>query len=240
MSEDNRKPEKVFKLKPHINSEGLEVARTILNGLSNIAGAWVTYGKEIKNINDGGYENYENYILNALNKLNSNEAALHFLVDEKHKMIGKLNKAIFKEKSSEEKECRSYLDLLILPTILNCEEVIANHKRLPIEQISIPTKIEKPVVIESKIKGPGIEKLTIDPAPETMDGISESSESIIFDQISCKATKEEILKFFMILSKAINPSNAKPYMSVAEITKTRKRNFIGIYVQFLFSLWPTC
>lgn len=221
LDENNKsKPIRMLKIQP----TGIEVAADLAKDIFEIIGTVGKYGKQVEQDIDSRFEQYSKNLQNALNAMTDDVVAFHFLISEKQKLRGEIpkHKKNFEDRNLAEKSLE-----LILRKIEDCEERIENRKKHPIQQkeISIPTKIEKPVVIESKIKVPVIEDLTIDPAPETMDDISVSSESIIFDQISCKAEKEEILAYFMVLSKAINPSNARPYMSVAEITKMMNKSF---------------
>jgi hypothetical protein len=48
-----------------------------------------------------------------------------------------------------------------------------------------------------------------------------------FMQITCKADKEQILDYFMILSKERNKSNMKPYMDAKDIKGLVEKNFIA-------------
>ncbi len=228
MSKENKEPdpEKIFYMKPYIKSEGSEAIEIIGKGVVDFLTTSNNFRKKMKEIGDDGFETYKKHLQNELNKKNLTEG-LRFLIAEKHKMVVGMNNAKHELNGFNRDHCKKCLELLILPKISEYEELIAFNEKFPLlEKNTETTKTEEPLKPGNSWEIKKIEN------KEIIHSVSPIEKAILiappfipFDQISCNATKEQILDFFMVLTKAVNLVYEKPFMQETEVSRMLNKCF---------------
>jgi hypothetical protein len=163
-----------------------------------------------------------------LEKLNVTEAC-HFLRAEKRKYVNKVIEAKIREDGYNRKYYQKVIDEIIEPLLKDWGPELEYINSLPLSQpVGSSENVLTPETIEDQ-KQIETTKTSITPiiVEEVVPEIIEEPPELPggFAQIECEASKEQILNYFMILTKEKNPLNGEPYMDDKDVEEFVKKNF---------------
>lgn len=219
MESDNNKPKKVvyFKMPPPS-----PYFATTLNAFSEIR-------KSLKELRDSSKKEEDDLKQNLLKYFKSIEAKLKelkdedekrdYLLNEKRKFEGNVIEAQINKDGYDRHYYKQFLDIIIYPLLKSIESDLELSRKLESKKIlelaknttEAETKNKKPIQETAEI----ISKLT-KPDPKLPAG---------FSQIKCDATQDQILNYFLILSKEKNTVNNEIFMEENDIFEFVKKNF---------------
>jgi hypothetical protein len=178
-------------------------------------------------------------IKNKAIEFNDDAKMLVFLLSEKNKNNDKIIQAKIEKNDLDRKYCESLLKIIIDPYIEDTKSRILLRETVPgLKGIKAPEKSLNDEYENRKIQN---DALIPDKTSENQDSSSSGKEISIklpdeFQQIKCKANKNEIIDFFMRLANKKNEIYNKPYLEEAEVMKLLDKNFkifnqtpIGLY-----------
>ena len=197
---------------------------TVKKGLDEL----VKYGKEIEQSKQKYLLEYFNWLQNKIQGLNEASEICRFLFSEKGKFGEKVVSANIRKDGYDRKLYQAVIDEIIEPILNRWKSELEFEKTLPTAKIivSIPN-IQKQEIVENKPSSETV-KTIASPIVEKTDQKNIETQFKLpegFKQIKCEARKEEILNYFMILSKEKNRLSDKFYMEAKDILDFIKKNF---------------
>jgi hypothetical protein len=199
------------------------------------------YGKKVEEIRRKNLEVYYSAVKKKLDEFKDDTKMLEFLFYEKGKINSKIIEANIKRDKGEKIYFESAINIIIDPLIEHYKNWLSFKKTIPelnkpnSPEISLQEKNEN---IQDKSEIPDL-----DSKQEAPDSLFTKEEIAIelpkeFQQIDCKANKEEIVSYFMRLVNKKNEVNGKPYMNEADVVKLLNNNFKIFNCKPIFQYFP--
>ena len=227
-TEKNEKFIKIFELNQKVSENRAAVYSEIGRSVNNIVKAFVKYGKEVQQATTEYLQKYFDWIKTHIADLNDPVEVCQFLIKEKGRLNGKVIEAKINKNGYLEKDYQTTIDQIIFPLLKHYEWELEFEKKHPTEK----TIVYKPYFPKQKtLEIPtASEIIKTNEKPVDEKNISKITENIFplpdgFKQIECEATKEEILHYFMILTKEKNYLNDEFYMNEKDVDEFVKNNF---------------
>jgi|GEM_PF-5014500 len=228
----NPKFTKYFEQKKEQFGEDKVVNKKIVEEVGNIFSTLGNYGKQIEQIQRQRVQSYVNNIKTRIVELDDVNKLCHFLLDEKREYGLKIIEAKTTKNDLDKEYYQTVINEIIDPLFkIAKEELEFKKSNPPPKQNNIEANYTTPIVPETQVKE-DVKIIELIKEPEIFL-IKEPQKEIIenpilpegFEQIESKATKEEILHYFMILSKEKNHENKTIYMEQKHIVEFVKKNF---------------
>lgn len=188
----------------------------------------VKYGKEVEQSNKKYLLQYFNWIQNEIQSLNEVNEICRFLFSEKGKFGEKIIDANIRKNGYDRKLYQAVIDEIIEPILNRWKTESEFEKTLPPAKIILSNpNFQKQEITENKSSLETVKTISL-PIVEKSDQKNVETQFKLpegFKQIICEASKEEILNYFMILSREKNYLNGKCYMEEKEVEEFVKNNF---------------
>jgi hypothetical protein len=155
---------------------------------------------------------YLDNLLLALENIEGPLTKCEFILKEKSVIGTNVIRAKLKGDGYERKFLENVISDIIEPFLKQCQEELVLENQKVIAFKSIPS-ISSGNKCDSIIAGSKAFQKSNENLPEG------------FSQIECSATEDQIMNYFMILSKAINPAHKMPYMKPNDVEELVWKNF---------------
>jgi len=226
-SDNNSKSNKILQINMQEISKNSALVFESVKIIGELTSAFKEYGHDNYVMAKQELQKYLSKLKSKLIELNDNiEAKYFFLVKEKGLYEEKFIEAKAERLGFERKLYRKIIDELIQPYLMRFENELKSLKNIPKSQKDTNTSISsKPLIIENNLNVKNIQKNELEENIVLVQPNLNVKLPSEFKQITCHASKEQILKYFMILSKENNKSNLIPYMNEQDIKELVEKNF---------------
>ncbi len=222
-SERNEKFQREWELRKKISDEKAKKNQEIFNFVKIGLDAYINFGKEINRISKQFLTQYYDSIQKKIVELADLTEICRFLLSEKRKCLAIAVEYDIRKEGLLGADFKTAIEKIIEPFYKQFETELEFEKKHPqIEQSNPSNNTDLQKQNNTKIESSKI-------------SIPEKSNPIIikdalelpydFNQISCEASADEILNYFMILAKEKNKFNGNSYMEEEDIKAFVKNNF---------------
>lgn len=219
---DNTKPVKVVR----INMKEIAQHNALIDDFAKImkegSQAFIEYGRENYETMQTELQKYYNEIDDNLAKIKDDDEKCFYLHEEKRKCINDSINARFGTQRFSKKTYKKIISEKIEPLLEHWESLLKFKNGLPPKNRIIEN--QNPSYLKIVENNQQTKPICINKA-HSNEVVVSSKLPAGFSQIKCDATQDEILNYFMILSKEKNTLNNEIFMEESDIVEFVKKNF---------------
>lgn len=239
-SEHIKKFQREFELRQKIAESNASKTQEIFTEIRKGLNAYINYGKENNRISKDYLTKYFDEIQNKIADLKDPKVICKFLLEEKGRCVAKVIAFNIRREGALGEDYQTAIDKIIVPfytqykSVFEFEKMHTSSKHNATDEIISNSNLPKPETHQTQLPIEIVKADTITKSNNDLQVISKSVPENIkidielpigFTQIICEASKEQILNYFMILSKEKNHLNGKIYMSEVDVLEFVKNNF---------------